>query len=229
MIPQTAPLRRPALATLRAAGRTGLLIIVSSLVVACGSAAVTPESSTPASPGPSTPASVPPSSVPETPEPSVGAHGAQDLEALLPARVGGIALERRSLTGSAFYSLGTPDTQGRLDAMLTAIGKTIADLTVADAYDPSGRTILEVGAFRVAGARPAQLLSEWVASNQASNPGRISVTNETVDGRAVTKLVDGTREVGATTRAFVIGDTIYLVGADDPALVSDALAQLPKP
>jgi len=227
--PQTATLRRSAPATLRAAGRTGLLILVSTLVVACGSSAVTPGPSTVASPGSSTPASIPPSSAPGTPEPSVDAHGAQDLEALLPARVGGVALERRSLTGPDFYALGTPETQERLDAMLARIGESVADLTVADAYDPRALTILEVGAFRVAGAEPAQLLAEWVASNQASNPGRILVTNETVDGRALTKLVDSTREVGGTTRAFVIGDTIYLVGADDQAIVSDALAQLPKP
>ena len=229
MTPQTATLRRSAPATLRAAGRTGLLILVSTLVVACGSSAVTPGPSTAASPGSSTPASIPPSSAPGTPEPSVDAHGAQDLEALLPARVGGVALERRSLTGPDFYAFGTPETQERLDAMLARIGKTVADLTVADAYDPRALTILEVGAFRVAGAEPARLLAEWVASNQASNPGRISVTSETVDGRVLTKLVDSTREVGGTTRAFVIGDTIYLVGADDQAIVSDALAQLPKP
>jgi hypothetical protein len=229
VIRQSAALRRSVPATLRAAGRIGLLILVSTLVVACGSAAVTPGPSTPASPRPSTSAIVPPSSVPETPEPSVDAHGAQDLEALLPSRVGGVALERRSLTGPDFHSLGTPETQERLDAMLATMNKNVTDLTVADAYDPRALTILEVGAFRVAGAEPAQLLSEWVASNQASNPGRISVTNETIDGRALTKLVDSTREVGGTTRAFVIGDTIFLVGADDQALVSDALAQLPKP
>ena len=229
MIPQTAALRRSASATLSATGRTGSLILVSILVVACGNAAVTASPSTAASPPPSAPASVPPSGAPESPEPSVDAHGAQDLEALLPAKVGGVALERRSLTGPDFFSLGTPETQGRLEAMLSTMNKTVADLTVADAYDPRALTILEVGAFRVAGAQPTQLLSEWVASNQATNPGRISVTNETIDGRALTKLVDSTREVGGTTRAFVIGDTIFLIGADDEALVSDALAQLPKP
>ena len=59
----------------------------------------------------------------------------------------------------------------------------------------------------MAGAKPAQLLSEWVASNQASNPGHITVSNETVDGRRLTKLVDRSRDVGGTTRAFVKGDT----------------------
>jgi hypothetical protein len=151
------------------------------------------------------------------------------LEALLPAKVGDVPLERLSLRGADFYALGTDDTRSQLDAMLTALGKTVADLTVADAGDPSGRTVLEIGAFRVSGAKPAQLLSEWVASNQASSPGNITVSNETVDGRRLTKLVDRTRDVGATTRAYAKGDIIFLIGADDPALVSAALAQLPTP
>ncbi len=146
----------------------------------------------------------------------------------MPLKVGDVALERRSLTGKDFYKLGTSQTQQQLDAMLASIGKTIDDLDVADAYDPSGLTVLEIGAFRVAGAKSTELLSGWVASNQAANR-QLVVSNETVDGRALTKMVDGTREVGATTRAFVVGDTIFLVGADDPAIVSAALAGLPKP
>ncbi len=146
----------------------------------------------------------------------------------MPLKVGDVALEVRSLTGKDFYKLGTSQTQQQLDAMLASIGKTIDDLDVADAYDPSQLTVLEIGAFRVAGAKSSELLSGWVASNQAANR-QLVVSNETVDGRALTKMVDGTREVGATTRAFVVGDTIFLVGADDPAIVSAALAGLPKP
>ena len=113
-----------------------------------------------------------------------------ELEALLPAKVGDVELERLSLPRRGLLRARDPDTQSQLDAMLTALGKTVADLAVADAGDPSGRTVLEIGAFRVAGAKPAQLLSEWVSSNQASNPGNITVSNETVDGRRLTKLVD---------------------------------------
>jgi hypothetical protein len=221
--------------TLRAAGRAGVLVIVASLAVACGSAAVSPSASASSRALASAPASLPPPesqlppSASDTPEPSVNRHGVPDLEALLPASVGNVQLERLSLTGPDFYALGTPDTQGQLDAMLKALGKTTADLSVGDAGDPTGRAILEIGVFRVAGAESSKLLAQWLASNEASSPGRISVTNETIDGRALTKLVDATRDVGGTTRAFVKGDTIFLVKADDPAFVSDALAQLPKP
>ena len=234
MIPRTAALRGPAGLTLRAAGRASVVLIVTALAVACGSAAVSPSASASSQALASAPASLPPSgsslpSASDTPEPSVNRHGVPDLEALLPASVGNVQLERLSLTGPDFYALGTPDTQGQLNAMLKALGKTTADLSVGDAGDPTGRAILEIGVFRVAGAESSKLLAQWIASNEASSPGRISVTNETIDGRALTKLVDATRDVGGTTRAFVQGDTIFLVKADDPAFVSDALAQLPKP
>lgn len=143
--------------------------------------------------------------------------------------VGKIALERLSLTGKDFYAFGAPESQKRLDTFLGSLGKTVADLRVGDAGDPTGLAVLEVGAFQVVGTQPTQLLSEWVASNQAAKPGAIIVTNTTIDGRQVTKLVDGTRQIGATTYVFAKGDTLFLVGADDPALVSSALAQLPKP
>ena len=152
-----------------------------------------------------------------------------ELEALLPATVGSVVLERLSLSGPDFYSTGTPATRTRLDDMLAKLGKTVSDLTVADAGDPTGIAVLEVGAFRVAGADSARLLAEWVASNQATSPGRIQVSNVTLDGRALTRLVDTGRPVGGTIHAFVKGDVIFLVDADDPALLSSALAQLPKP
>lgn len=228
--------------------RTIALVAVATLIVACGSS--TGGATVPASPGASAigpssaptaspssaavatagasaaPASIGPS---DSPEPSVDSHGVPALEKLLPATIGGVALERISLKGADFYATGSADNQTHLDAFLKGLGKTVSDLQVGDAYDPSGLTRLEVGVFQVVGAKPAELLSGWVASTQASKPGMIAVTNTTVDGRALTKLVDGTRDVGKTTYAYAKGDTIFLIAADDLGLVSGALAQLPKP
>ncbi len=214
--------------------RTIALLALAAVLVACGSsapsAAAVPSLRPTAGTAASGPSAIPsPSGPTDSPEPSVDSHGVPDLEALLPRTVGGVALERYSLTGKDFYATGTPETQQRLDTFLGILGKTVADLRVGDAGDPSGRAILDVGAFQVVGAKPEQLLSEWVSSTQAAHPGQISVSSTTIGGRALTKLIDGTREVGATTYAYVQGDTIFLVGADDVALVTDAIAQLPKP
>ncbi len=228
--------------------RTIALLTLAAVLAACGAATpsattgpagigATPTAGTspsaaasPASSGSPASGSAPVSTAPsESPEPSVDSHGAPALEALLPTRVGNVDITRLSLTGKDFYATGTPESRTRLDAFLASLGKTVADLKVADAADPSGRTLLDVGAFQVVGAKPADLLTQWVTSAKAAAPNAVSATETTIDGRAVTKLVDGTREVGATTYVYAKGDTLFLVLADDQALVTSALSQLPRP
>ena len=125
--------------------------------------------------------------------------------------------------------LGTDENRTQLQAMLVQLGKGVDDLSVADAGDPTGFAVLEVGAFRVKGADPTRLLAAWVASTEAAKPGQVSVSNVTVDGRSLTKLVDASQPLGGVTYAFAKGDTILLVAADDGGLLSSALAQLPTP
>ena len=219
----------------------GLLLTVA-LVASCGPSSASPAASAsssaaaiastpPASAGPATTVPVPSdSAVPtDSPEPSIDRHGIPALEALLPASVNGIDLERLSITGPDFYKTGTDVNRSQLDELLKNLGKTVADLGVADAGDPTGKAVFEIGIFKVAGAKTAQLLSEWVAFDQAAKPGRIKVSNATVDGRSVTKVVDSSVDVGGTAYAFAVDDAIFLVRADDPALLSAALASLPKP
>ncbi len=163
----------------------------------------------------------------DSPEPD--RHGAPELEGLLPASVSGIDLERLSLSGADFYAEGTDETRAQLDTMLRQLGKTVADLSVGDAGDPTGKAILEVGAFRVAGAAGDELLAGWVASHQAASPRTVTVSNVTIADRALTKIVDSAHPVGGVIYAYAKGDTLFLVSADDSAYVSDALRQLPKP
>lgn len=205
-------------------------LLVVLVVAGCGTSTPTAPADTggPSTPPPSA-TGQPPSGPPDTPEPSVDRHGVPDLEALLPARVGDVDLERLSLSGHDFYVLGSDVSRGQLDDMLRRLGKSVADLTVADAGDPTGKAVLEVGIFRVAGAPADRLLAEWIASTKASKPGQISDAKATVDGRTLTQLVDATKPVGGKTLAFVKGDMLFLVAADDPILVSSALAQLPLP
>lgn len=216
--------RYPLLKVVLSIGMFGVLAI---LVTACGASTPTisgdrgaPIGGAP-TPGPSGSA--------DTPEPSVDRHGVPELEGLLPASVAGIDLERLSLSGADFYALGTNDTRAQLDTMLKQLGKTVADLSVGDAGDPTGKAILEVGAFRVAGAAADELLAGWVASRQAASPKTVTVSNVTIAERALTKIVDSAHPVGGTIYAFAKGDTLFLVSADDSSYVSDALGQLPRP
>ncbi len=221
----------------------GLSIGAAALLVAgCGRSAESPaasasawaaavDSTPPVAAGPATASAAPSgSAVPtDSPEPSIDRHAIPALEALLPAAVNGIDLERLSITGPDFYKTGTDVNRSQLDELLKNLGKTVDDLSVADAGDPTGKAVFEVGIFKVAGAETAQLLSEWVAFDQAAKPGRIKVSNVTIDGRSLTKIVDSSMDVGGTAYAFAVDDAIFLVRADDPALLSAALASLPRP
>ncbi len=221
--------------------RAAITIALGVVVAACGTSNATaspaataastasPSAAAVASPAPASSGAAPSLPAGDTPTPSVNNHGVPALEALLPAKVGAVALERLSLTGPDFYSLGTDATRAQLDTMLAKLGKKVTDLTVGDAGDPSGLTVIEIGAFRVAAAPADRLLSEWVASTVASKPGEIATSSVTVDGRKLTKLVDSSRPVGGVTYAFVKGDTLFAIAADDPALLSSALSQLPTP
>ena len=105
---------------------------------------------------PSAAASVAPSPSPSpspsptaSPSPTPVSHVAPDLEALLPKAVSGTALTSESVTGSG--ALGTDLTSQSLLASLGNLGKTAADLQIAEAHDPAGTLQLRVFAFRVQG------------------------------------------------------------------------------
>jgi hypothetical protein len=79
-----------------------------TVLAACNATASPSPSASPAPSG-GGPASAAPSAVPsasETPEPSVDRHGVPDLEARLPDEIGGVALDKVSLTGPDFMKLG---------------------------------------------------------------------------------------------------------------------------
>lgn len=198
----------------RSARIPALVLVAAIGLVGCGATA-TP------SPSPSPAPSTEPSA---TPEPSVDLHGAPDLEARLVGEVGGVELTSVSLTGPDVLATGSAEGREQLLGLLGALGRTADDLTVAQAYDPAGALVFQQGLFRVAGADPTELLTLWVASQQAATQDRVRVSNTTVDGVDLTLIEDPTRPVGGRTYAFADGDTLVLILADDEALLSEALA-----
>ena len=160
-------------------------------------------------------------------EPSPNLHGAPDLEDLLPDTAATVILSKVSLTGEDFYAAGSSAGRGQVDTLLEELGAAIADLSVAQAADPGGHLVLQIGAFRVRGIDAGRLLGAWVSSQQAAMGNRLQVSNAEVAGRHVTRLVDPDHPVGGSTYAYAVGDTVYLVLADDAALLAEVLAALP--
>jgi hypothetical protein len=201
----------------------GLLVLAVAACDAAGSPSPSgsPAPSTGAAPSPSTGAAASPSPTP-SPSPSPDLHGAPELEARLPATIGGVDLTTVSLTGPAFLAGGGEVAQGQLNGMLDDLGKTAEDLTVAEASDPTGMLVFQEGLFRVQGSDAMQLLAAWVAAQQAAMQQRLEVTTTTIAGHAVTVLTNPNDPVGGTTYALAVDDTIVLVLADDRALVEEA-------
>ncbi len=135
-------------------------------------------------------------------------------------------MEKVRLTGDDFMKLGGETGQGQMTTLLGQLGKTAADLTVAEAYDPAGLLVFKEGLFRVAGADPVQLLGQWVSSQQAATANRLQVSNTTVAGRDLTRIVDPSRQVATTTYAFADGDTLWLILADETTLLEEALGKV---
>jgi hypothetical protein len=181
-----------------------------------------PSAQPPASPSP--PGTVAPS---ESLAPSPNLHGAPELEDRLPDRAATVVLSKVSLTGEDFYAIGTSVGQGQVDSLLAELDAVLADLSVAQAADPGGHLVLQIGVFRIKGVDPTRLLDAWVSSQQAAMRNRLQVSLTDVAGRHLARLLDPSRDVGGSTYAFAVGDTIYLVLADDADLLAEVLAGLP--
>jgi hypothetical protein len=188
-----------------------------------------------ASPGPSSTAAVPGgsaspaaiASIERSPIPSVGpspspapvSHVAPDLEASLPQAVDGTVLSSQSVAGTT--ALGTDATSTSLIASLGKLGKTAADLQIAETHDITGALQMRLFAFRVKGVAGTDLANAVVTSwmtNTTQTPTRSVVT---LAGRTVTKVSypQGPADYvyGTATIAFDIETT-------DETLVSKVLA-----
>lgn len=149
----------------------------------------------------------------------------KDLENRLPSQINGVTLVKYSVKGTTFLASGSSNSQDLID-LLTALGKTPNDLSVAFAGDPSGGLDVQIGAFRVAGADSNALLTAFVAASQKSTPGQV-VTQANVGGKNVTNIVDPADTSTSPTYVYGNGDVLFYVLTPDPALAATALQQLP--
>jgi hypothetical protein len=169
-------------------------------------------------------ASLDPGASPDPGEsPVAESPAAPDLVALMPTKVGSIALSSDSATGEVLLS----DDQGSraIVAALRAAGKTPADLKVAQAFDETGIADLNVLAVTVDGVPAEQtrdiVLENWLA---ASGDG---VTKDTVtlDGREWTRIDYG--DGGTLDYVLTDGANVIVITTSDAALAEQTAAALP--
>ncbi len=169
-------------------GLVGLVLVVG----ACGSSAASPTTAPAASQpaasadaGASQPASsdATVTEAPSAPDVSFQPGAAGDLEAMLPSTIAGVTFVKRSFDGASIATaIGVPIDAGELDPILTANGKTIADvrMAIATAADPTSPGV--VIALQIKGLDASKLL-DLMAGGTASE-----LTKATVGGKQVWSL-----------------------------------------
>jgi Tfp pilus assembly protein PilW len=194
------------------------LMAVALACAACGNT-ISPAPSLSPAPTAAAPASAPASAAPTA---AAARHADPALEALLPKTLGGVSLVSESQLGTDLT--GKSDA---LDAMLANLGKTIADFTVASAYSPAGDVKAQVGAWRIAGATAEKLLPAFVAVVQTSSATKLTVSEITLGGHAVTQIGVAGELAQGPLYAYAKDDVMLFVQTPDPKLAEEALAKMP--
>jgi hypothetical protein len=146
--------------------------------------------------------------------PAAGGHGAPELEAMLPSQVGDVQLQKLSFGGTGFaFDAGAPFDSRALDPLLTANGKTIADVRLAIARP--------IGAVNGA-------LATTIMAFQVKGLDARKLTDVTAGSSGMTPAVIGGKQVLQAGKAFtyVKGDIVFsmlLANPDDAAAVLAAL------
>ena len=143
------------------------------------------------------------------------AHDAADLEALLPKTVAGATLHRQSTKG--LNGLGDDSATQALVARLQTLGKSAADVEIAEAYDPNGAVDADIVAFRVKGLGSAALLDALTQSWLAAGPSGVTTTQQTIGGRKVTVIDYG--DGSSADYVWEQGDAVIDLVTSDPTVV----------
>ena len=148
--------------------------------------------------------------------------GDEELEGLLPDTIGGQAVIKQSMSGSAFIGVGMGGAAA-LEEMLAELDATIDDLSVAIGSAGTGPATITVFAYQIDGVsadRIFQGLQQAVPSG-----GGDTMHQRTVAGRTVTEV----GVAGETTWIYLAGDVVFIIGGTlTPELLEDVVTQLPS-
>jgi hypothetical protein len=144
------------------------------------------------------------------------------LEATLPTSVAGVALTTGSINVLQLYTTGNT-AANILTLFVTGLGVSPAQVGVAGAVDSGGKIQIIAAQFNGVASTAIQAQVEAVAKGVDPN---VALANTTIGGKPVTTATYPGSQTGPVV-AYVTGDTMYLIQSSDPALVEDALKQLP--
>ena len=152
---------------------------------------------------------------------AAGRHADPALEATLPQTLGGVALTIESQHGTDLNSNSTA-----FDSFLKELGKSREDFIVASAY-ASGSLKGAVSSWRVKGAASLSLLPAFKVAIQSSSNIKLTIAEETLSGRTVTRIGEPRQLAQGPIYVFVKNDILYFVQTSEPALAEEAISKLP--
>ena len=206
------------------------LASLAIIVAACGGNAATTGPGSMGTPVTQAPATQAP--VTQAPGSTVGGvptfalpsfHSDQKLEDMFPDQVGGETLVVQSMTGGQLVESGSSP---ELDATLSALHKSAADLSVAFGFASIGDSSVTIIAFRVAGVPGGQILPALTAAFQNENQSTASDAN--LGGKSVKKFVP-TDTTEDTLYVYAAQDAVFTVGGSGvtDALLNEIFSKLP--
>jgi hypothetical protein len=192
------------------------LILLGVVITACsgGGASASPtataEPSVPASSGGAQP------SLPS---------GAEDLEALIPDTVGGVALQKLSMRGNEFTNSGSASAAA--EEFLRNLGVSSEDVSVAVGFGiaPDSESGVAVFIFRAEGADSGRLLQAFKDATDAERETPLEWESVTIGDKQVERASDP--EQDNRVYLYVTGDLLAFVATTNEGDAADVLSGLP--
>ncbi|HEV8488899.1 MAG TPA: hypothetical protein VGQ58_03835 [Candidatus Limnocylindrales bacterium] len=158
-------------------------------------------------------------SAPEASEPAATASLSGPLVDLIPDEIGGISLRKETVAGPDLVELEADDA-----ASFAALLKNVeGPLEAFSAVNAVGQGI-KIVAMRMEGTDGGQLGDAMVGVITDAAGGEVPVETVTIAGKEVTRIAPPDT---VPSHVYVTGELMFVVQAEDPALVEEALAALP--
>lgn len=149
----------------------------------------------------------------------------EDLTALVPENLAGLPLREnlQAATGEQLAEQMSDDERTVFEAMLAANGKTLSDYAAANILVPVTDTDFVVfQPHRVSGIEAEATIDDWVEI-LGLNAERPRVIEQVIAGRDVSLVSDDARPDFPLLHLFAGGDVMWMVVAQDEALVEEAV------
>ena len=205
--------------SLRAAPAAILLLALAAAACSSGGASASP---TPSASVPSVEPSVASSS--EGALPSLPS-GAEDLEALIPDTIGGVALQKLSMRGNEFANSGGASAEA--EEFLRTLGVSPEDVSVAIGFGLSTDTGsgVAVFVFRAEGADSGRLLQAFKDATDAERESPLEWESVNIGGKQVERAADP--EQNNRVYLYVKDDLLAFVATTNEDDAAEVLAGMP--